>query len=375
MSCRVKEMTDILELHEKVMKRFREDLSQIPSIQRKISELKKIDVRKLNPFAAKKVQHNILDLEDELLGIQYAYNYNFYLLEITPLLDAYRQQLNRPQRVSFMGAPVRENNEEKEMLTEMILSVVMKYTNTVFTREVPESPEKGEKAVLCKNCKTSLQSHIAYQSRIICLNCGNEEEHNQYVSGYKDNERVSMVSKYSYNRRIHFKDCMYQFQGKQKSVIPQKIIDLLTEQCIQLRLVHENSALTKPQRFSNVTWHHIFMLLKDNSLSNYYEDVYLIYHKVTEKKLHDISHLEDRLINDFDILSELYDSIYINDKHFSRKNFISMQYVLFQLLRRYNYPCKKDDFNFIKTVERQCFHDYICSNLFKKLGWNFVSLF
>jgi hypothetical protein len=364
-------MTDVLELHKKVMSQFRDDLSRIPTLERTLSELRRIDVDKINPIAAKKVELNICELEEELLSIQYAYNYNFYLLEITPLLDEYRRYLNKPMRVSFMGVPIKDNNDEKDALTERILFVISKYT--AGNKNSPDI--QGRREIQCRNCKQSLHSHIAYHSKMICPYCGNEEEHNQYVSGYKDNERVSIVSKYSYNRRIHFKDCMYQFQGKQKSMIPDDVIDLLTDQCVQLGLVHDNSALSKPQRFSRVTWHHIFMLLKDNSLSNYYEDVYLIYHKVTGKKLHDISHLEDRLINDFDILSELYDKIYINDKNFNRKNFISMQYVLFQLLKRYNYPCCKDDFNFIKTVERQFFHDYVCSNLFKRLNWNHTSIF
>ena len=57
------------------------------------------------------------------------------------------------------------------------------------------------------------------------------------------------------------------------------------------------------------------------------------------------------------------------------KNFINTQYVLFQLLRRHKYPCKRADFNILKTIDRKSFHDDVCKSLFEQLGWNFTALF
>ena len=63
------------------------------------------------------------------------------------------------------------------------------------------------------------------------------------------------------------------------------------------------------------------------------------------------------------------------DAKFDRKNFINTQYVLFQLLRRHKYMCKKQDFNILKTIDRKSFHDDICKELFEELGWNFTAIF
>ena len=58
-----------------------------------------------------------------------------------------------------------------------------------------------------------------------------------------------------------------------------------------------------------------------------------------------------------------------------RKSFINTQYTLFQLLRRHKHPCKEEDFNMLKTLDRKSFLDDICSQLFQELGWNFTPIF
>ena len=84
---------------------------------------------------------------------------------------------------------------------------------------------------------------------------------------------------------------------------------------------------------------------------------------------------EPKLLEDFDLLVYQYDKKYKKNKKLSRKNFINTHYVLYQLLRRHKYPCKKTDFNILKSNERKSFHDKICKELFKDLGWNFTTTF
>ena len=79
--------------------------------------------------------------------------------------------------------------------------------------------------------------------------------------------------------------------------------------------------------------------------------------------------------DDFDVLTNAYDQKYRKNQSIDRKNFINTQYVLFQLLRRHKYPCKRQDFNILKTIDRKSFHDEVCKSLFEQLGWNFTALF
>ena len=86
-----------------------------------------------------------------------------------------------------------------------------------------------------------------------------------------------------------------------------------------------------------------------------------IYHKITDHEIPDITHLENNLMSDFDSLLEMYDSTFKTN----RKNFINNQYVLYQLLRKYKYNCRKEDFQFLKTNDRKYRQASIISTLAK----------
>ena len=96
---------------------------------------------------------------------------------------------------------------------------------------------------------------------------------------------------------------------------------------------------------------------------------------MTGKKPDDITYLEDKLLDDFDILSETYHKLFKNKSGFDRKNFINTQYVLYQLLLKYHHPCKKSDFTMLKTIDRKSFHDDVGKACFEYLGWNHAPLY
>jgi len=135
-----------------------------------------------------------------------------------------------------------------------------------------------------------------------------------------------------------------------------------------------NKNTSKENRFSKIERFHISMFLKETGHTKHYEDVVLIHSNITGKKPDDISHLEEVLLNDFDILTELYDKKYANNNKINRKNFINTQSVLYQLLLKHGYPAKKEDFNILKTQDRKSFHNDICRDLFIESGWNYTEL-
>ena len=128
-------------------------------------------------------------------------------------------------------------------------------------------------------------------------------------------------------------------------------------------------------RYNRVTKDHILLFLKETGHSKHYEDIVLIYHKLTGKKVDDISHIEDKLMEDFDKISNVYDQKFKFTGKIDRKSFINTQYVLFQLLRRHKYPCKREDFNMLKTLDRKSFHDDILKVIFEHLNFNFTPIF
>jgi hypothetical protein len=204
----------------------------------------------------------------------------------------------------------------------------------------------------------------------ICPECGAQQELTQTTTSYKDADRVNISAKYTYDRKVHFRDCINQYQGKQNCTIDQKVYDDLTDIFERHRLLVGDKNTDKKIRYSKITKEHVLMFLKELNYNKHYENVILIHSNMTGNKPDDISHLEDRLLADFDILVDTYDNHFKNKVE--RVNFISTQYVLYQLLLKYKHPCKKEDFVILKTMERKNFHDYIMSELFMLIGWSFT---
>jgi hypothetical protein len=95
---------------------------------------------------------------------------------------------------------------------------------------------------------------------------------------------------------------------------------------------------------------------------------------------HYFSSIGKHLIRQFDFIDftfaendELF--VLVNEKKIERKSFINTRILLFQLLTRRKYPCKVEDFNILKTLERLSFHDEIIQDVFHSLSWNYTKLF
>ena len=299
-------------------------------------------------------------------------NQHYYTIDFEELNQSNKLS-DLPKKISFMGKSSSNKNDKK--ISKIYFDILKKYDiEYKELEELTKNPSKKEKHI-CSNCRSQDFMTNSEQNLEICENCGKQEEKTYKSLSYKDISRVNMSNKYTYERRIHFKDCINQYQGKQNSTIDEKIYQELEEQFERHGLLYGNSDTPKKTRFQKITKDHIILFLKETNNSKHYEDVVLIYNKMTGKKVDDISHLENQLMEDFDKISNLYDKKFKFTKKVERKSFINTQYVLFQLLRHYKYPCKKEDFNMLKTLERKSFHDDIVKELFECLGFNFTPIF
>ena len=90
------------------------------------------------------------------------------------------------------------------------------------------------------------------------------------------------------------------------------------------------------------------------------------------KVLDDISHLENDILDDFNIFSKEYDLLARND--LTRKKFLYSQFVLFHILRRRGHDCRPENFTTIRTDDRKKAHNEICRLIFERLGWEFKDI-
>ena len=327
-------------------------------------------------------------------------SFYFYLLRALPLLDQYCAIKKSQNKIHFVVSKHEEEGGmmgEKENPAEKMEDIVREYMSIVesyFPREysssqwdkirVDEAREKeiqvqavaakSMSKIKCTLCGSDQDSFSLHDNHFVCEKCGYVSTTTTHTSiSFKDIDRVNISSKYTYDRRTHFRDCINQFQGKQNASIDNKVMDDLVEQLVLHGLVQDNyKEVPKSFAFQDISKEQILLFLKETGHTKHYEDLVLIYHQLTDKPAPDISHLENDLLRDFDMLADLYDKKFKNSE---RKNFINTQYVLFQLLRRHKYPCRKEDFNILKTIDRKYYHDTICAELFFALGWNFQALF
>lgn len=353
---------DILSIDAKIKRTFIEETNKLPYYQEKLLDLQRTDKKQtFSARACRNLKTNISDLEEKIETLTSGQQMNFYIVETAHLIEMYKKILSTPVKLSFTGKPSSDNKEKRKVISSY-LEIAQKYA------DIENITPKKYKKVVCNNCPNKKLFDIIDNSIYICISCGSQQEILLHTSSYKDIDRINISAKYTYDRKVHFRDCINQYQGKQNSTIDPNVYTSLLEQFRKHHLLVGNKKTPKEERCKNITKEHIHLFLKELEYTKHYENVNLIHYQMTGKKPDDITYLEDRLLDDFDTLTDLYDKKFKNKPGFDRKNFINTQYVLYQLLVRYRHPCKKEDFTILKTVDRKSFHDDVAKICFEELN-------
>lgn len=358
------ENINILEIDKKI----RDDLSahedEINAIQAKIELMEKIKANNISDRISRDLDDNISQLQIKLTKMTQQHQLGFYIMKSGPILQRFREILATPVVTSFDGGKPKSNREKKKLIKEY-LQIATKYTGVIYNIEKPRPLTK------CSKCKS--KDLIFDDNYCVCAECGLEQEYVSYMMSYKDTERVNITNKYAYQRKIHFKECIKQYQAKQNCTIKPEVYTKLEEILDRHHLLDGDSDTPREVRFARVTKENIIEFLGELGYQKHYENAILIHCTLTGQKPNNIAHLEEHLLEDFDILNETFEKMF---KHkIDRTSFISSQYVLYQLLRKYNYNCDKKDFTMLKSDDKKRFHDEICGEMFAYLGWPFTPLY
>ena len=357
---------DILSIDVNIKKNFDDEVNKISLYEEK---LKNIEDALQNDNTIRKIRNKILNCKEELINyiedLKIKKSKNFYLIETIEYIERYKEILKTPIKINFMGVKNTKNKEKQEIIDKYI-EIARKYVDIDVDEVIYDSK------IVCTNCGQKKDFEIIDNMVYVCLQCYAKQYVMKHNSSYNDIDRVNISTKYMYDPKIHFRDCIKQYQGKQNCTIPQKVYDDLEVQFERHFILEGKKGDDKSIRFRKLTKNHIMIFLKELNYPKHYENVHLIHYNFTGIKPDDILYLEDKLLDDFDLLIDLYHKTF---KHIKRKNFINTQYVLYQLLCHHRHPCKKEEFIILKTVDRKIFHDEICKTLFETLGWNMVSFY
>jgi len=356
---------DILSIDHSIRTSLSADDSTIRMYEARIEVLRRDVERSTNANNRRILQDELCCLETALSDVKEGKALAFYLADTFEIVEAYKALIQRPLQVSFFGTPKDGAvMKEKQELLKRYLETASKYIDV--ESKPSDTEEKKSSEVICAHCHNDRYFEVVENNTFVCLKCCALVVFVRNVSASCDIDRINITSKYLYERKAYFYDTIIQYQGKQNVVIEQEVYDKLERALVYHGIASADTSLPRAERFKDVTKDHIWTLLREID-TKHYDNINLIHFNITEKKPDDIGHLEDRLLSDFDKILEQYDKL----KNINRKNFISSQYILYQLLRRHHHPCNKEDFVLLKRIERKILYDDIYSKISNELQWAF----
>lgn len=222
-------------------------------------------------------------------------------------------------------------------------------------------------AYTCDECGNKDTFHRDVDS-VTCAKCG--QELCQLIETLTANSARHASSNSVYNRTMHFRDCLYQYQGMHTPIMNSDVYTSLVKAMRECNVMGNTGNIKEDGK--NVTKGVVLYYLRLLNYTRHYDDAVYIHHALTGQEPDNVQHLEAKLIHDFSLLSKKYDEMYAGKK--DRRSFINMQIVLFQLLRRHGHPCELKDFASIKSLEQRARRDELYKELFTSLQWDYVDI-
>jgi len=355
---------DIFHIDEKIKKLIYQEYKKLNNYKLELENYQDFLIKNVNKISDKKkkelqskinlLNQKINDIENDILMPE-------YICISSQILEKYKKIIYTPVKVSFFNNLNNKNiNDcEKNEIIEEFYEIAKKYIPIkIYKKETPER-------YLC-NCGNQ-NNYTESQNKIICNECSNTHSIQSIQTSFKDIDRVNLSQKYKYKKKVHFRDTVNQYQGKQNKKINPDIFSILEKQFLIHNLVNLDGK-THNEKYSNITKEHIYMFLFETNNSNYYEDINMIHTYFTGIPCPDISEIEHLLYEDFDKVVDAYESL----ENIDRIHFLNGQYILYQLLRRRKFKVKESDFDILKTRERLVDHDEIYQKICIKLEWTFI---
>jgi hypothetical protein len=359
---------NILDIDKKIKEYYLSKKQEIPSLKERIISIKNSlkEISKNDPVYIK------LSLEkdkifESIKNMQNDYDINMYIIDTEKILEEYVNVLKIPQKVSFLG----KKNVNTILQTEIIEKYICKAKKYIFFDlgiDNTEEKVKNNASDICKNCQG--KKFDILESDMACINCGHIQEITWLGDCHSEVDRVSISCNYLYDRKNGFRDIMYRYQGKQNCILPDGLLKYIENECMKSELI--DPTMERKEMFKNITRYNIIVFLKDSEYSSFAKHVFYIHWKLTGQPRNDISHLEEKILQDFVIFVNAF---FKNKMPGEKKSLVKKQFLFYQLLIKYNHQCSIEDFFIIRSIDRIIEQENICQEIFQKLDWNYTSIY
>lgn len=247
-------------------------------------------------------------------------------------------------------------NEEKNNIPQFNQSETEKYFMNINSNFL-DINSYIEEIDVCQYCNGELVP-VENDGILICKKCGSQFnyliEHEK--PSYK--EPPKEVCFYAYKRLNHFKEILAQFQAKETTHIPDKVLDDVKKQIKKERIDINDFTHIKAKE-----------ILKKLGYNKYYEHISFIKDKLGIKPPIMSLELEEKLINLFLETQKPYAKYCPDD----RLNYLNYYYVLYKLCEMLNETFYLQFCPMLKDPDKIIEQDVIWKKICDDLNWNFKS--
>lgn len=301
----------------------------------------------------KKKSLKVLKKYEELLErISSGVEYREYLRRSKEYLDEYKKIGSLPEIISFENKIreetdlIIENSDDKIRRYNIItkyLDIVQEYVPVEFVRQV----EIINGCSAC-GCSSEELTENAF-GNIICNQCGTEEISIKKTPYQKDKTMICGIRN-NYEDRENFKKAIKRFQGTQNNKPPKSLYSELDEYFKNKNFPIGDDVRLNNTSDQNTSRNLMYKALADTGNSEYYEDINLILHQYWGWELPDIAHIEENIMDDYDLTQTIYEEL-----PKIRKSSLNSQFRLLKHLLRYKdkiiYEINVKDFKIPTTRE------------------------
>lgn len=273
------------------------------------------------------------------------------------ILQEYKKFQNQQPR-SFLVGQFKKPDKKYEEVCRRYYTIAQLYISLSGITRIPS-------VMTCEWCDgASFTMSNDDDSVYICDCCFGERELLDDNPSFKDTDRVNMASKYTYSESGHFSDEIKKFQGTQNYDEAKigNVIRIIEGQMVLHDLIAE------PGHKNSINKDEIYAFLVEQGLSDHYGDLNLLYSKITKTQSHDLSNIIEALYEDFETLNKVLTDI--QDEN--RVNSLTVGHILYKLLQKHKYPCRKTDFYILKTQSKEDEHDEKIKEAWGILGWSWI---
>ena len=346
--------------HREKMEEFKNIKSTIiPNYKKKIEDLKKkfkssknIDEKLLLKTQIKELKKKIKDdIQKEKNYLLNNSKYIFNYFEKKKELSLGKSNVKKKVLHGFFDKNYNEIKKEKSQFNQSLNS----YLKNIDEKHIDIEKYKIKYDV-CDKCSGELIP-IESQGIMVCKTCSRQVkfliEHEK--PSYK--EPPKEVCFYAYKRINHFREILAQFQAKETTQIPDKVLSDIKNQIKKERidLTHMTNKKAKD-------------ILKKLGYNKFYEHIPFIKDKLGIKPPVMSPELEEKLCNLFLDIQKPYSKHCPDD----RVNFLNYYYVLYKMCELLDERTFLPFFPMLKDPVKRIEQDYIWKKICKELQWEFI---